>query len=802
MLRKMGRSVFVKFFLPVCTSFLIFAAIIFGYLIPFFETEILEQKKDQCRAGAQIVHSVIQEVHGKYQRGELSLEEAKQKAFGYVKSMRYGPNGNGYFWINDQDTGRILMHPYIDLADPRHTRLLRDVAAIFVQESKNQDEAFVHYDWYEMADTSKLLAKISFLKRFQPWRWQIGTGFYIEKEKQTLARLLNGQIIICLVALAGLMLVSYVIVSQARKSEARLLAATQAIGINEKKYRELFEKSSDAILVLGEGLQYIDCNEAAVRLLGYGSKEELFTTDPKERHPEFQPDGSRSLPLVRHYLARTRDEGSLVLEWYFKRKDGSLLPVNLKLTALEHDDGRVFFHVIARDISVMKQNEKRLQEYQEHLAELVKQRTNELQTAYSSLSQELEMHKKLQSDIRQILDSVSDAMRVIDLKHNVLYTNQRFSELTGIPKEKITGTKCTEHFRDEHCGTALCEINLVLRGRKAFERETTRKMPDGRRTLTFLQTCAPYLSPEGEIIGVVENFKDITERKKADEFERQTAIQKGRIDMANNILHDIGNAIISIGTSSVKLCTEREWEELQSLKQFSAFFASRQEELAGAIGPEKTAYLLHYVGVLIENLDGRSKRYRELFGRITKSASHISSILDLQRTYAKGNIVSDGKLEIIKLVGDALFMLSSSFEKRDIAVRKEYEIESAYVSGDHTRIMQVFINILRNACEAFDESDKGEEAEKFLKIHIYRKEDRVFLEFEDNATGFDPAMAEKFFSKGFTTKTRDSGLGLHECRSILESHNGAIWMHSEGKGTCSRVTVEMDIEGTESGKQT
>jgi len=295
-------------------------------------------------------------------------------------------------------------------------------------------------------------------------------------------------------------------------------------------------------------------------------------------------------------------------------------------------------------------------------------------------------------------------------------------------------------------------------------------------------------------MGVVENFKDITERKKTEEFERQAAVQRGRIDMSNNILHDIGNAITSIGTSSVKISSEQEWDEFHSLSQLTRFLSSREEALSSVLGEEKAGYLMKYIEILIENLQNRAKRYREIFTKVTKSVSHINSILDLQRSYAKGSIVTDGKLDLIKLIGDALFMISSSFEKRNIIVRSDISVKSAVISGDHTRMLQVFINILKNACEAFDESEKPETEERYLKISISRSEDKFRIELEDNAIGFVPDMAEKFFNKGFTSKSRDSGLGLHECRSIIESHNGSIKMESAGKGTYARVVIILEAE--------
>lgn len=798
MLRAFGRNVFVRFFIPVFISFFIFISIIFGYLIPRFEEEIIKHKKEQCRDYVHIACSFIQKIYDLNQAGELTTELAQQRALYYLKSLRYGSSDIDYFWIHGSN-GRAVMHPYLDDFDLNPVNKI--TLEMFEKTAKRlseavrdgNGEAYVNYEWPSKTEKDKMEKKLSYIKIFKPWGWEIGTGIYLNEEKKAIASLIRNQIYTCVAALILILLISLFIIYQAGKSERKLISANQEIEIRERKYRDLFEKSADAMFIFGEDCCPIDCNDACVRMFGYDNKSDVMR-QPGLLSPEFQQDGQNSYEKAEVLIKQVaRERKTMSFEWIHMHKDGTIFPVDVTQNAVELENGQVFIHATVKDITERKENERKIKEYQEHLEELVRERTAELEKANLSLNTELAIHKKLENDIRQILDSAGDAMRVVAVNHDVLYANRRFAEITGIPKDRIVGVKCTEHFPDENCNTPNCEISIIVREKKAFEREVAKKMPDGR-VLTFIQTCAPYLTPEGEIVGVVENFKDITERKKVEEIERQAAVQRGRIDMSNNILHDIGNAITSIGTSSVKISSEQEWDEFHSLGQLKKFLKAREEALIPVMGEEKTSYLLKYIELLAENLKNRATRYREIFTKVTKSVSHINSILDLQRSYAKGSIVTDGKLDLIKLIGDALFMVSSSFEKRNIIIRSDISVRTATISGDHTRMLQVFINILKNACEAFDESEKPEGDARYLKISISRNDDKFRIEIEDNAIGFEPGMGEKFFSKGFTTKSRDSGLGLHECRSIVESHNGSIRMESGGKGTYARVVIILDAE--------
>ncbi|OGV37773.1 MAG: hypothetical protein A2020_05270 [Lentisphaerae bacterium GWF2_45_14] len=797
MLKTTGQNVFIRFFIPVFASFFIFVTIIFGFLIPRFKESIIDQKKTQCRENTHIAYSVIQRLYLLSQRGEMTTQEAKSQAFAYIKDLHYGPADDNYFWINDSISGTVIMHPYLDLKDQKNLTVLRDIAEKLVRETKGKEEAFVKCDWFANADISKTLEELTFIKVFKPWNWQIGTGLYLEGVQKEVSGLVRQQIIVCISALVIILLISIFVILQAEKSESRLRAAKRELEIKEKKYRDLFEKSGDAVFIFDDAFSFADCNDAAVKMFGYESKSKMMK-HPAALSPQFQQDGRNSYEKADMILNEVvRERKTLSFEWTHQKKDGSLFPVDVILTGIDLEDGRIFLYASLRDITLRKESERKIKEYRERLEELVKQRTSELEKVNSILNQELTAHKKLESDIRQILDSAGDAMRGIALNHDVLYVNKRFSDITGIPKEKLIGSKCSDYFSDESCGTEHCALNIVIRGKEAIEREVIKTVPDGRK-LTFLQTCAPYFTPNGEIIGIVENFKDITERKKTEAFEKQSAVQRGRIDMANNILHDIGNAITSIGTNSVRISSEQDWEEFHSLNQLSAFLGASAEALASALGAEKAGYLRKYVEILNENLHNRSTRYREILSKITKSVFHINSILDLQRTYARGVVVANGKLDMIKLVGDALFMLSSSFGKRNIMIKTDIRVKSLVIFGDHTRMLQAFINILKNACEAFDELEEDRDEGRYLKVGICRDGNQIRIEIEDNATGFDPASAETFFDKGFTTKDRDSGLGLYECREIIESHNGTIRMESDGKGTGAKVIIELEAENNKS----
>jgi len=128
------------------------------------------------------------------------------------------------------------------------------------------------------------------------------------------------------------------------------------------RYRELFERSSDAILIL-EGERFIDCNQATVRMLRAQSREQVLQTHPSELSPVVQPDGRESRDKANEMIARAFEVGNHRFEWEHRRVDGTDFPVEVLLTAVEQGESRRL-HVVWRDISERKRLERDLRHTQ------------------------------------------------------------------------------------------------------------------------------------------------------------------------------------------------------------------------------------------------------------------------------------------------------------------------------------------------------------------------------------------------------------------------------------------------------
>ncbi|VGO17146.1 Sensor kinase CckA [Pontiella desulfatans] len=136
--------------------------------------------------------------------------------------------------------------------------------------------------------------------------------------------------------------------------------AEQVLAASEAKYRELFEHSADAFLIIQEG-RFTDCNMAAVDMLGYSAKEDVIGKSPGDLSPTTQPDGLDSGKKAQDMLAAMETSQSLRFEWHHKKANGEVFPVAVTLTALTDNEGRPMIHTAWRNITARKQMEEALE---------------------------------------------------------------------------------------------------------------------------------------------------------------------------------------------------------------------------------------------------------------------------------------------------------------------------------------------------------------------------------------------------------------------------------------------------------
>ncbi|UCD14886.1 MAG: PAS domain S-box protein [Candidatus Omnitrophota bacterium] len=119
------------------------------------------------------------------------------------------------------------------------------------------------------------------------------------------------------------------------------------------------------------------------------------------------------------------------------------------------------------------------------------------------------------AELNQIFDTAADGMRVVDKNFNVIKINETLSVMSGINKAEAMGKKCFETFRGEACETDICPLVRILRGEERVEYEGEKERVDGKK-IHCIVTATPFRDLDGNLIGIVEDYRDITDRNQAE----------------------------------------------------------------------------------------------------------------------------------------------------------------------------------------------------------------------------------------------------------------------------------------------
>ncbi|MCH9002174.1 MAG: dienelactone hydrolase family protein, partial [Planctomycetes bacterium] len=165
-----------------------------------------------------------------------------------------------------------------------------------------------------------------------------------------------------------------------------------------------------------------------------------------------------------------------------------------------------------------------------------------------------------------------------------------------------------------------------------------------------------------------------------------------------------------------------------------------------------------------------TEKLSQWLAEISACARRSKEILARLKGFARQSVPQRKSLRIDQAIDESIKMLE--FELRDRNVAVDYELaEGIEVRADDVQVQQVFANLIRNACEAFDES--GTEDPR-LTIRTTQRHGFCEVRVADNGPGMDGEQIERAFQSFSTTKSAGLGLGLAISRTIVEGHGGKI----------------------------
>jgi PAS domain S-box-containing protein len=301
--------------------------------------------------------------------------------------------------------------------------------------------------------------------------------------------------------------------------------------------------------------------------------------------------------------------------------------------------------------------------------------------------------------------------------------------------------------------------------------------------------------------GTVE---DITERKDNEaELEKlnkqlvETSRQAGMAEVATGVLHNVGNVLNSVNVSAMLIVDRLSKSRVAHLANVSVLLRENAADLGAFLTNDpKGKKLPAFIGSLAERLSvEQAELLRELEG-LTKNVAHIKEIVAVQQNYAKVSGVVES-LAATDLVEDALEMNGAAFDRHGVEVIREFD-EVPMVLVDKHKVLQILINVIRNAKYAVSESSRRD---KRIVVRIGPGSDRrVKISVADNGIGIAPENIARIFAHGFTTKKDGHGFGLHSAALAATETGGALSAHSDGPGQGATFTLELPLGEPTNGK--
>ena len=354
--------------------------------------------------------------------------------------------------------------------------------------------------------------------------------------------------------------------------------------------------------------------------------------------------------------------------------------------------------------------------------------------------------KRANMELKQIFDTAADAMRVVDSDFNTVRVNETFVALSGTTKEEAIGSKCYEVFRGPLCHTKDCPLVCILENNRRVEHDVEKTRKDGNK-IPCIVSATPFRGPEGHIIGIVEDFKNISERKKSE----QALIQ------SHERLREL--------TSHLQVVREDE----------RALIA---REIHDELGQALTALKMD-VHWLRKRLSGEKQ------GLIDK-ADAMSGLID-STVYSVRRICAELRP---RLLDDFGLSAAIEWEAEEFAKRTDIECEIHSDPEDMTLSHEISTAIFRIFQEALTNIARHANATR-VEILLKRNHGRVRMIVRDDGKGINEQEIQN--PKSF---------GIRGIRERVNYLGGKLYILGSGNGTAVDVVIPLDSEGGPDDKDT
>lgn len=455
--------------------------------------------------------------------------------------------------------------------------------------------------------------------------------------------------------------------------------------------------------------------------------------------------------------------------------------------------GAIWIAMISRRNRLLTIAQRQLETANNELEHRVRERTADLAKANAELEHE-------QALFRTLLETASDSIYFKDTKSRFIRCSLSACRRMGRSHEEIVGKTDFDLFREEHAREAFeNEQKIIQTGRPLVGKLEKEIHPDGRTTWV-MTTKMPWRSPDGKIIGTFGISHDITSIKEAEaELERaqnqliDASRAAGMAEVATGVLHNVGNVLNSVNVATSLLMERLRQSKVKSVGRIAALLTEHAEDLGQFITNDPHGrHLTPFLSNLAEVLEREQVEALEELAGLQRNVEHIKEIIVMQQSYATiSGVVTIAP--VADLLADALRLTESDLTRHGVTLVKDFDPELPEIAVDRHKVLQILVNLIRNAKQACDDSQA---TDKQVTFHAALNGGQIAISVKDNGVGIPAENLTSIFRHGFTTRKNGHGFGLHSSAIAAKELGGELRVQSDGSGRGATFTLLLNFDRT------
>ncbi len=544
----------------------------------------------------------------------------------------------------------------------------------------------------------------------------------------------------------------------------------------------LLEATPLSCVLWDANYQAVDCNEMAVSLYQFDSKEDCLKRF-SDSFPEYQPDGKRSMDSNLRMLDKAFTEGYCKFEWLHRAFDGTMIPTQVTLARVKYGDE----YLIAGYAHDMR-------EYNRMMGE-IERKTNLLQTLNRISSIFLASKAdSFDNDLLHAMELMAEAVKVDRVylwknftKDEQLCCYQVYEWSEGAEAQQGKDFALETSYADsvpeweETLSKGECVNDLV---RNLSENEQAILVPQN-----VLSILAVPLFLAGEFWGFI-GFDDCHRERKFTQSERAILRSASELIVEALVRHEMEETLRS---SSVELQYALTGAEAASVAK-SEFLSSMSHEMRTPLNA-----VIGMTAIGLRSAEAVRKNYA--LDKIEEAATHllgvINNILDLSKIEAGKLELSPVEFNIEQMLQKVITVVGgrTNEKQQKLSVNVSADVPR-FVIGDDQRLAQIIINLLSNAAKFTQE--RGEIKLNVSLVGTENGINEIKVEVADNGIGLTAEQQVKLFrsygqaGSGVSREFGGTGLGLSISKRLVEMMDGRIWVDSApGKGARFIFTIKV-----------